>query len=400
MKFTSTCLVVFSMLPSSRAFAPQPANRLKANTALHEHKEAGGWLGPAVATVAGWTLAAQMAFADPMVAADQPVAPVLMSETPTMLVAEKVETMDFSMPSYGSAYSGDTVTGAKAAPEIPSFNPFGSSSSSEPAAPVKEDTSAADAAAKKAEEKAAAEAKKAEEKAAAEAKKAEEKAAAEAKKAEEEAKKAEKEARRLAEIEKQKEAVERAKQKKAEEAAAAAAKEESAAPEISIPSFSAPEMPEIKVPDIPKFDAPKMPEFSAPKVPEFSAPKVPEFSAPKIPEFSAPKVPEFSAPKASIPKFDAPKSSSSYDFDIPSSSSFKSVDEDVEPQEVRDARAKEARSAFLAADSEAKEIERQARALRDVANEKKKTAKMAKDEACKTRIGGKFLCVRPLGSGY
>ena len=130
------------------------------------------------------------------------VPPAQTPDSTSMLVAAKVEIMDFSMPSYGDAYGGDTASGSKQASGIPSFNPFGSS---EPETPAEaEDTSAADA------------------KAAAEAKKAEEKAAAEAKKAEEEAKRAEKEARRQAELEKQKEAVERAKQKKAEEAAAAA----------------------------------------------------------------------------------------------------------------------------------------------------------------------------------
>ena len=38
--------------------------------------------------------------------------------------------------------------------------------------------------------------------------------------------------------------------------------------------------------------------------------------------------------------------------------------------------------------------------MRQVANEKKKVAKEAKDEACKTRFGGKVLCIRPLNSGY
>ena len=127
-------------------------------------------------------------------------------------------------------------------------------------------------------------------------------------------------------------------------------------PEIKVPempkmSFSLPKIDLPDAPDMPKFEAPKAPEFSAPKAPEFSAPKLPEFSAPKIPEFSAPKVPEFSAPKVSIPSFEAPKSSGGYDFDSPS---FSDPEDDVEPQEVRDARAKEARSVFLQADNEAK----------------------------------------------
>lgn len=46
------------------------------------------------------------------------------------------------------------------------------------------------------------------------------------------------------------------------------------------------------------------------------------------------------------------------------------------------------------------EIEAKARELRKAANEKKKIAKAAKDEACKTRFGGKILCIRPFGIGF
>ena len=62
MKFTSTCLLGLTLLPSSQAFAPQPVGRTNTG-ALHEHKPSEAWFGPAVATVAGWTLAAQVAFA-------------------------------------------------------------------------------------------------------------------------------------------------------------------------------------------------------------------------------------------------------------------------------------------------------------------------------------------------
>lgn len=106
-----------------------------------------------------------------------------------MHLSAKVETLDFSMPSYGDYDSKS----AQSKEEAPSFgNPFGdfkfgqdeSSSSSDVEAPAID---------KKAEERAAREAKKAEEEAAAA------------------QKKAEKEARRQAELEKQKAAVERAK---------------------------------------------------------------------------------------------------------------------------------------------------------------------------------------------
>ena len=46
------------------------------------------------------------------------------------------------------------------------------------------------------------------------------------------------------------------------------------------------------------------------------------------------------------------------------------------------------------------EFEAKAAQMRQVANDKKKVAKEAKDEACKTRFGGKVLCIRPLNSGY
>jgi hypothetical protein len=45
-------------------------------------------------------------------------------------------------------------------------------------------------------------------------------------------------------------------------------------------------------------------------------------------------------------------------------------------------------------------VEAQAKELRNIANEKKKVAKAAKDEACKSRFGGKILCIRPFGIGY
>jgi hypothetical protein len=46
------------------------------------------------------------------------------------------------------------------------------------------------------------------------------------------------------------------------------------------------------------------------------------------------------------------------------------------------------------------EYETKAKQLRDIASDKKRIAKDAKDEACKTRFGGKVLCIRPFGIGY
>jgi hypothetical protein len=45
-------------------------------------------------------------------------------------------------------------------------------------------------------------------------------------------------------------------------------------------------------------------------------------------------------------------------------------------------------------------IEAQARAVRAIADEKRKVASALKDDACKTHWGGKFLCLRPFNSGY
>jgi hypothetical protein len=47
-----------------------------------------------------------------------------------------------------------------------------------------------------------------------------------------------------------------------------------------------------------------------------------------------------------------------------------------------------------------KEVENKAKQLRAKADDKKKIAKEAKDEACATRFGGKILCIRPFGVGY
>lgn len=139
---------------------------------------------------------------------------------------QSFETLDFSLPSYS-----DAVGGAKdAIKEAPKFaNPFGSLMGGEE--PAVEDTAKADTKAaaeaaraeKESEKEEARAAKEAEreaarsEKEAAASRKAEEKAAAEAKKAEEKAaveqEKADKEARRKEQLEKQREAVERAKKR-------------------------------------------------------------------------------------------------------------------------------------------------------------------------------------------
>ena len=71
-----------------------------------------------------------------------------------------------------------------------------------------------------------------------------------------------------------------------------------------------------------------------------------------------------------------------------------------ESQEIRDEKAKDARTSFNEADSSAKEYETKAKQLRDIASDKERIAMSAKEEACKTRFGGNFLCIRSFGSGY
>lgn len=272
-------------------------------------------------------------------------------------------------------------------------------------------------------------------------------------------KRAEKEARREAEREKQRLAVERANaekaQKEADATSAVASLEQKdvaaddgpafTVPDVKIPEFKVPSFSGFKAPDTsqeqkgvaandgPAFTVPdvKVPEFKAPSFSGFKAPdiKAPEYSL-DIPDFKAPdvKVPEVSLPKFSLPKIDIPKveipqpaaTSSAPSFSVPSSNvelpkvsvpKFSApsigsgrVSNDVafdgESQELRDERAKEARSAFNDADSTARDYEKKAKQLRDIANDKKRIAKDAKNEACETRFGGKLLCIRPFGIGY
>mmetsp|Transcript_16602 Transcript_16602/g.24634 ORF Transcript_16602/g.24634 Transcript_16602/m.24634 type:complete len:422 (+) Transcript_16602:54-1319(+) len=347
-------------------------------------------LNGAVAFLSGLTVAAGVAFADPSVDMARPAffdsattttsqrqssslssSDVLLSiGAPRFGGGDSFETLDFSLPSYGEATKSDTLSpsssSSSSSDSPPAFsNPFGELKMPEratesakvtpapaPAPVAKKDDAAekaaekADAEARKADEKA----RKAEEKAAAEAKKAEEKAAAEAKKEAEKAaaekKEAEKQARREAEKKKQQEAVERAKQREEEEAAAPAP-----AP-VPAPAPSKPVTPPPPPPP------PKAPEFSAPEV---SLPdiKIPEF---KAPSFSAPKfdMPKIETPKIDVPKAEAPKfavpSTPSYNFDtpVPSKPVETAPSVPLEPQEVRDDRAREAKATYKGLYDEAK----------------------------------------------
>jgi len=442
MKIFSGAVLAISCIPSTVAFVGNTQKSFKTQLSLKaENGNNGVWdrvAGPALAGLAGLTLASQMAVGatlDPSsVVSTSPEfdsAPfVLQEDSTTEMRMTRVETtpmsaimgssiqladdyLDFSMPSYGNTVSNSAK--AKASEGAPAFsNPFGDVGSSS------SDTSAEDkTAAKAAKEQAAADKKAADEAAAAQ-------------------KKADKEARREAEKEKQRLVVQRASEVKEEKAAAAA--DAAASASYDIPEFKAPDIkvPEFKAPDfkVPEFKAPeiKLPEFKAPdfgglKTPETKAPDisidVPEFKAPDIklpevslPKFSMPKMPDmpkvetpstsFEAPKApsfSAPSFEAPKVPS---FSAPSFSSggsstggYASLDEKVvDDQEERDAAAKDARMIFNDADANAKELESKARKLRSIADDKKKIAKEAKDIACMTRFGGKSICIRPFGIGY
>lgn len=81
---------------------------------------------------------------------------------------------------------------------------------------------------------------------------------------------------------------------------------------------------------------------------------MPKIDMPKVdmPKVSGTAAPSFSAPKFDAPKFDVPKVSgvSLPKLDVRTDA----ADEDVEPQEIRDDRAKAARATYNEADSKAK----------------------------------------------
>merc|ERR1711957_1014346 len=114
-------------------------------------------------------------------------------------------------------------------------------------------------------------------------------------------------------------------------------------------------------------------------------------------KFNIPAAPKFDAPKFDAPKFDAPKFDSSY-VSLPKFET--SSEPEGPPQEERDASAKQAATTLKGLDSSAKDLERQAKLARSAADVSKLEAKEAKRNACKTRFGGNFLCIRPLDSGY
>lgn len=342
--------------------------------------------------------ASQIAFANPEITptVSEPVhsSNVLVSiGAPKIGGGSSFETLDFSMPSYDENTA--STSGSSAEKSAPAFtNPFPELKLPEQTAP------APDVAAEK---KAKEEAKVAEEKDKAEAKKAKEEAK-QKKIAEEKAKQEEAEAKAkvAAEEKKRRIAEEKAKQEAAVKRAIEAKKAEEVQQEAAAPVVAAPpkaEAPKLEVPsfEAPKIEAPKveMPKFDAPKfdIPKFEAPKfeAPKFEAPSI-SLPAPEVPK--APFTPLPP-PPPKVIES------SVEAAPAVEEEfVEPQEVRDEKAREARAVFKELDKDAKALEKEAKAARAKASEAKKEAAIAKGEACKTRPGGKLICLRPFGIGY
>ncbi|GAX27654.1 hypothetical protein FisN_13Hh254 [Fistulifera solaris] len=370
-------ILAVATLVTVEAFAPHPVPKSVSSTQLEMKNNK--WLGPVAVSIASLTLAGQIASATmPSTFAKYYEETPYPLDVPTTVTAA-IDTMDFSMPSYDEASKGDVKNKGGA----PAFNPFGDFTPSI----VDNGADSADkeaAAAKKAEEKEAAAAKKAE----AAAKKAEEKAA----------KEAAKEARRLEQAELQRAAQERAQQADEGSSAKFVAPDLSdiKAPDLKMPDISSFKAPDIKMPDMSSFKAPEMPDISSFKAPEMPDVKVPDFAGklnipdlpenfPKIDASSLPKFDTSNLPKVSIPGFD------SQPIDLDS----------LEPQEVRDQRAREARETYLEADEEAKAAEQVARQVRGTANEKLKLAREAKDLACETRPGGKLICLRnPFTVGY
>jgi len=117
-----------------------------------------------------------------------------------------------------------------------------------------------------------------------------------------------------------------------------------------------------------------------------------------IPSFDAPKLnlPDLkSLPSVNLPQ-SLERQASKTDDRTPASSVTT-----LENQEIRDQRAREALLVYKQKDEAAKLLDKKAAEAQMVAKEYKNAANAAKDEACKTRPGGKLLCLRPWWSlGY
>jgi len=358
----------FSFTPSPRLQQRQASVQLSAskqdeNAVVDGLKKVSGG---AAAFLTGMSIMAQVAFADPsaIAAIDESTVTQAQSSTvssnvllsigaPSIGGGSSFDTLDFSLPSYDQvASSGDATR----------------SSLDLSAAPKSDDgDAAANAAAKEDAKRAAAEEKAAQKQADADAKEAQKQADADAKEAaakEADAKVAAKEAKvkakaeRLAnEKEKQRLAVES--QKASLESPANALKDikvpDIQVPDIKVPSFSVPkvDMPKIDIPAPPKVDIPKpaATEFKIPDAPKFDLPKIDALKMPDMKAFSLPKVDIPAMPKIDTPKFDMPSAPAVPKISAPAAPK---IDENLEPQEVRDARAAEKNAAFKNAQAEVK----------------------------------------------
>ena len=171
-------------------------------------------------------------------------------------------------------------------------------------------------------------------------------------------------------------------------------------PKIELPKV---DMPKVEMPkvDIPKVDMPDMPKVSLPKfsMPKMDAPKLdmPAYNL-DIPKVDVPKV---DIPKVDIPKVDLPKVNLPNPFSGGGGGSTVDNDLNLESRDIRDERARVARKDFLGADDDVKDAEEKLQALKRIRQSKKERASAAKDLACADRPGGKFFCLRnPFSAGF
>jgi len=381
----ATITIIAMALGGASAFAPHQQQHITAappqlstTTSLPVHTDGSdnnnnnnnnNW-GVAVASAfAGLTLAAQSAVGA-MAPVDLQYQFVTTIESSPTLLSAGVETMDFSLPSYGDAVKDSVKSTTKAPP--PSFNPFGDNFGAPPEAPKMPEISLPSIKAPP--------------------------------KPEPVVEVETPELPKMPEISLP--SIQAPEMPKFE------------APKMDLPSFKAPEMPK----DLPSFKAPEMPKnlpsFKAPEMPKdlpsFKAPEMPK----NLPSFKAPEMPK---DLPSIPKFEMPKSAPKvpdYDFgDIPKVSvpplpnvnipnPFAGSGKPQEPlnlasREVRDENARSTRQDLLDAEKDVKEAEKVLDALKQVRNTKKQVFNEAKDLACADRPGGKILCLRnPFASGF
>ena len=170
--------------------------------------------------------------------------------------------------------------------------------------------------------------------------------------------------------------------------------------------------PNIKIPSItiPKFQE-KL-EFNNPydlKLPSINIPKSGDVSSFAIPKIKIPSsVPSIenipSLDKIDIPSINKINKST---INLPNIIRQESTQEEIESQEKRDKLARRAYETYIKNKKTAKEYEvkvnkarEEAKVKREIALNSKREAQIAKGDACKTRPGGRYLCIRPFGIGY